>query len=202
MSASTEPLDLVKDAQDLLFREARTAKTFTDEPVTSDQVRAIHDLVKYGPTSMNTQPLRITLLRSQQSRTRLVPLMSSGNQHKTANAPLVAVLSADVDFHETMGRVFPVNPNARDAFAADDAKRERDARLNASLQIGYFIVGIRAAGLAAGPMSGFDAEAVDREFFGETAQRSLVVVNIGRPGPEAWGERLPRHDYEDVVTEL
>ncbi|MBB4933935.1 nitroreductase [Lipingzhangella halophila] len=202
MPTSTEPFELRKDAQDLLFREARTANTFSDEPVTSDQIRAIHDLVKYGPTSMNMQPLRITLLRSAESRARLVPLMSEGNQGKTASAPLVAVLSADVDFHETLGRVFPVKPNAREIFAADEAKRERDARLNASMQVAYFIIGIRAVGLAAGPMSGFDADAVDREFFTGTAQQSLVVVNIGHPGPNPWGERLPRHEFDDIVTEL
>ena len=39
-------LELEKDAQDLLFRSARTANAFTDEPVTDEQVRAIHDLVK------------------------------------------------------------------------------------------------------------------------------------------------------------
>ncbi|RNL82359.1 malonic semialdehyde reductase [Halostreptopolyspora alba] len=202
MSASAEPLELSKDAQDLLFREARTANTFSDEPVTSDQIRAIHDLVKYGPTSMNMQPLRVTLLRSAESRDRLLPHLAEGNRDKTAKAPLVAVLSADLDFHENMARVFPIKPDVRDVFAADDAKRESNARLNATLQVAYFIIGIRAAGLAAGPMTGFNPDGVDAEFFGETAQRSLVIVNIGRPGPNAWAERLPRLDYDEVVSEL
>jgi 3-hydroxypropanoate dehydrogenase len=60
-------LVLDKDAQDLLFRSARTANTFTPEPVTDEQVQAIYDLVQYGPTSMNAQPLRIHLLRSAQA---------------------------------------------------------------------------------------------------------------------------------------
>ena len=42
-------LTLAPEAQNLLFLEARTANTFTDEPVTEDQVRAIYELVKYGP---------------------------------------------------------------------------------------------------------------------------------------------------------
>ena len=56
-------LALSDEAQDLLFREARTANTFTDEPVSDNQVPAIYDLVKYAPTSMNQQPLRIVLVR-------------------------------------------------------------------------------------------------------------------------------------------
>ena len=56
------------EAQDLLFREARTANTFTDEPVSEEQVRAIYDLAKWAPTSMNNQPLRIVLVRSPEAR--------------------------------------------------------------------------------------------------------------------------------------
>jgi hypothetical protein len=43
------PLALDPAAQNLLFREARTANTFTDEPVTDDQIEAMYDLVKYVP---------------------------------------------------------------------------------------------------------------------------------------------------------
>ncbi|TDQ51920.1 malonic semialdehyde reductase [Actinorugispora endophytica] len=203
MSSTPEPLELAKDAQDLLFRHARSANSFSAEPVTDEQVRAIHDLVKYAPTAMNTQPLRITLLRTRESRERLVRHMAEGNRAKTLSAPLTAILSADSDFHELAGRFFPVREQmVKDAFAGDADNRYSTARLNASLQVGYFILGVRAAGLAAGPMTGFDAAAVDAEFFPEGRYRSLVVVNIGRPGENPWFDRLPRLDYEDVVTQL
>ncbi|MEU2162384.1 hypothetical protein [Streptomyces sp. NPDC019208] len=38
---------------------------------------------------------------------------------------------------------------------------------------------MRAAGLAAGPMAGFDKAGVDEEFFADTSWRSHLVVNIG-----------------------
>ncbi|HEX8781336.1 MAG TPA: nitroreductase family protein, partial [Nocardioides sp.] len=78
-------LELTPDAQDLLFREARTANAFTDEPVTDEQVAAIYDLVKYGPTAMNTQPLRVVLVRDGEPRERLLKHMADGNRDKTAN---------------------------------------------------------------------------------------------------------------------
>jgi 3-hydroxypropanoate dehydrogenase len=188
-------------AQDLLFRTARTANTFTDEPVSEEQVKAIYDLVKYGPTALNTQPLRIVALRTPQARARLLPHMAPGNRDKTAKAPLVVILAADTDFHDELPRLVPFRPDARDAFLDDD-HRERAARFNATLQIGYFIVGIRAAGLAAGPMGGFDPAGVDAEFFPDGTHRSLLVVNIGNPGPDAWFDRLPRLEHDEVVTVL
>ncbi|MFF2382089.1 malonic semialdehyde reductase [Streptomyces sp. NPDC058108] len=186
-------------AQDLLFRQARTANTFTDEPVTDDQIQAIHDLVKYGPTSMNQQPLRIVLVRSAEARDRLGTHLSEGNRKKTLAAPLVAIVAADLEFHEELPSQFPHFPEARNLFA-DRAVRERSARLNALLQVGYFIIGVRAAGLAAGPMTGFDAEGVDKEFFGDGEHSVLAVVNIGRPGENAWFPRSPRLTYEQVVS--
>ena len=194
----TDTLSLAPDAQALLFTDARTANTFTDEPVSDEQVAAIYDLVKYAPTAMNAQPLRILLVRDE-SRERLLKHMADGNRDKTESAPLVAVLAADTDFHDHMARTFPHFPGARDMFAADDAAREHAARFNASLQIGYFLLGVRAAGLAAGPMGGFDAAGVDAEFFSGTSWRSLLVVNIGRPAENAWRDRLPRLAYDEAV---
>jgi 3-hydroxypropanoate dehydrogenase len=198
----TDQLELAPEAQDLLFREARTANTFTDEPVTEEQVRAIYDLVKWAPTSMNNQPLRIVLVRTPEARGRLVELMSGNNKAKTSTAPLVAVLAADTDFHDEFAKTFPHFEGARDLFAGNDEMRAGSATLNATLQVAYFILGVRAAGLAAGPMTGFDAAGVDREFFPDGAHRTLAVVNIGRPGDAAWMDRLPRLAYDEVVTSV
>ncbi|MEV6791128.1 malonic semialdehyde reductase [Streptomyces sp. NPDC051320] len=194
-------MSLVLDpaAQDLLFREARTANTFSDEPVTEEQVQAIYDLVKYGPTAFNQSPLRVTLVRSPEARERLVPLMAEGNRPKTSTAPLVAILSADNEFHEELPQLFPHFPQAKDAFFSERPVREQAATLNAALQAGYFIVGVRAAGLAAGPMTGFDFAAVQKEFLDDD-HTPLMIVNIGKPGEDAWFPRSPRLAYDEVVT--
>jgi 3-hydroxypropanoate dehydrogenase len=188
-------------AQDVLFRQARTANRFTADPVTDEQIRALYELVKWAPTAFNQQPLRVVLVRSPEARERLVPCMWEGNREKTRQVPLVAILAADLDFHEELPTQFPVFPDAKDMFFSDPVVREASARLNATLQVGYFILGVRALGLAAGPMTGFDAAAVDAQFFPDQAHRSLVVVNIGMPAPGgAWHDRLPRLPYEAVVT--
>ncbi|MEW1773836.1 malonic semialdehyde reductase [Streptomyces sp. NPDC086777] len=195
-------MSLVLDpaAQDLLFREARTANTFTDEPVTDEQVQAIYDLVKYGPTSMNQSPLRVVLVRSPEARERLVQHMAEGNQKKTATAPLVAILAADNEFHEELPELFPHFEGAKAMFdGAGREARENNAALNAALQAAYFIIGIRAAGLAAGPMTGVDFAGIQKEFLDDD-HTPFVVINIGKPGPDAWFPRSPRLAYDDVVT--
>ncbi|MEU3045587.1 MULTISPECIES: malonic semialdehyde reductase [unclassified Streptomyces] len=195
------PLVLDPAAQDLLFREARTANSFTDEPVTDEQVQAIYDLVKYGPTAFNQTPLRIVLIRSDEARARLLPHLAEGNRAKTAAAPLVAVLAADNEFHTELPTLFPHFPQAKDAFFSERPVREATATVNAALQAAYFIVGVRAAGLAAGPMTGYDAAGIQKEFL-DGDHTPLMVVNIGRPGPDAWFPRSPRLDYDKVVTSI
>jgi 3-hydroxypropanoate dehydrogenase len=194
-------LDLDQSAQDLLFHEARTANTFTDQAVSVADVRAIYDLVKWAPTSMNTQPLRMVVVASVSAKERLVPLMSPGNQPKTATAPMTVILAADTEFHEHLPTVFPHAKDAKNNFA-DPTQREAFALSQAWMQAGYFILGVRAAGFAAGPMGGFDKPAVDAEFLAGRPWKSFCVVNIGKPGPDAWFDRNPRHDHEVAILEV
>ncbi|MFF7728170.1 malonic semialdehyde reductase [Streptomyces sp. NPDC008001] len=193
------PLALDPAAQDLLFREAHTAHTFSAEPVTDEQIQAVYDLVKYAPTAFNQSPLRIVLIRSEEARERLAPLMADGNRDKTMSAPLVAILATDNEFHEELPALFPAFPQAKDVFFAERPVREQSATLNGSLQAAYFILGIRAAGLAAGPMTGFDFAGVQKEFL-DGDHTPLMIVNIGKPGEGAAYPRSPRLAYEQVVT--
>ncbi|WFE65878.1 malonic semialdehyde reductase [Micromonospora sp. WMMD714] len=192
-------ITLSPEAQAQLFTEARTANTFTDTPVGDDQLRAILDLAKYPPTAMNVQPLRVLFVRPGEGRDRLLTHVADGNKTKAATAPVVAVLAADTNFHEHLDTVFPIRPGMREHFAADPTTREAMARFNAGLQVGYFLLAVRAAGLAVGPMGGFDPAGVDTEFFTGTGWKSLLLVNIGHPGPDAWHPRLPRLDYDTIA---
>ena len=198
IDVTTSGLVLDEQAQSLLFREARTANAFTDEPIGEETIRTIYELVKWGPTSFNQQPLRVVLVRSPEAREKLVEHMIDNNKEKTRKAPLVAIMGADTDFHENLPTQLPFLPNAKEMFFSEYAVREDNARLNAALQIAYYIIGIRAAGLAAGPMSGFDAEAVSEMFFPGGKHKALVVINIGKPAPNAWWGRLPRLEFDAV----
>lgn len=186
-------------ARALLFQAARTANAFSDEPVGDDELREVWELARWAPTSANTQPLRVTFVRTPEGKARLVRHLSEGNRAKTEQAPVAAVLAADLDFHDKLHLTFPSRPELRDRYLDPEA-RERSARYNATLQAGYFILAVRAVGLAAGPMLGYDAAGIDEEFFDGTALRTVLVVNIGHPGEQPWFDRLPRLDAGDVLS--
>jgi len=198
---STDLFVLSADAQNLLFREAHTAKTFTDEPVTDDEVAAIYDLIKWGPTMTNSQPLRIVLARSDEARERVVSHMLPNNVEKTAKAPLIAVLAADMKFNRHIERIFPDAPFMAQMYENDDF-REPIADSQAWMQAGYFVMGVRALGLDACPMLGLDRPGLDADLFADSDLKSICVVLVGKPGPDAYGPRLPRLELNEVISVL
>lgn len=110
MRPAADLLALDGPAQELLFTSARTANTFSAEPVSDDQLRAITGLAKWPQTMANTNPLRILFLRTPEGKDRLGPLMSEGNRAKTVSAPAVAVLAVDTDFHDKTTSSTPNGP--------------------------------------------------------------------------------------------
>jgi 3-hydroxypropanoate dehydrogenase len=183
----------------LLFTGARTANSFAPTPVTDAELDGIWDLAKWPPTAANTQPLRVLYVRTPEGRERLVRHMNDGNKAKTATAPAVAVLAVDTQFHEHIPQLVPFRPELKDAFAANDTMRTETMQFSGALQAGYFLLAVRAHGLAAGPMAGFDAAGLDAEFFPDGRWKSVLVVNIGHPGPDPWFGRLPRLDHTDAI---
>lgn len=182
-----------------LFTDARTANTFASTPVTDAELAGIWELAKWPPTAVNSQPLRVLYVQSAEARARLVEHLAEGNQAKTLSAPAVAVLAYDQDFHEHIPTVYPPKAELRDVWAANLEQRAETAKAGATLQAGYFLLSVRAHGLAAGPMGGFDATGVDADFFPEGRWHSIMVVNIGHPGEDAYRDRLPRLDATEVV---
>ncbi|MGW1987004.1 malonic semialdehyde reductase [Streptomyces collinus] len=197
-----QPLDVLDDAgRKILFTEARTANTFAATAVTDGELATIWGLARWSPSAANGQPLRVLFVRTHEGKERLVRHLDEGNRAKTLGAPAVAILAYDVDFHDQMPTVFPARGEMlRAAFADQTEKRESIAGYNSALQTGVFLLAVRAAGLAAGPMAGFDRAGVDEEFFAGTSWRSHLVVNIGHPGADPWFPRLPRVPVEEAIA--
>jgi len=186
----------------LLFTAARTANSFSDRPVTDDQLREIYELMKWGPTWANTLPLRILYITTPEGKARLLPHMQSGNLDKTKTAPVNAVLAVDNAYHRYVPRLLPFRPEMREALEGNAGLREHIRTFSGTLQAAYFVIAVRAAGLAAGPMGGFDRAGLDAEFFADGGWSSILVVNVGYPGENPWFDRLPRFDYKEVVRRL
>ena len=186
-------------ALDQLFREARSYNGWLDKTVSDDQLRAIWDLAKMGPTSANQQPIRIVWVKSEEARNKLVECVSEGNSKKVAAAPVTALLAYDIDFHEELPWLFP-HADAKSWFAGDEDARKKHAFRNSSLQGAYLILAARALGLDTGPMSGFDAGKVEAAFFADHPRHKInFICSIGYGDPSTIFERSPRPDFDNFT---
>lgn len=196
------PSPLNDAALDQLFREARTYNAFLDKPVSTEQLHQIWDLMKMGPTSANQLPARIIWCTSPEAKERLAGHASDGNKDKIREAPVCAILAMDIDFHEQLPWLFP-HADAKSWFDGDEEGRKLSAFRNSTLQGGYMILAARAVGLGCGPMSGFDNDALDKDFFADQPKwKSNFICTIGYGDEDSIFPRSPRPDFDTFNTVL
>lgn len=184
-------------ALNALFLSARSHNGWSDKPVTDDQLHQIYDLMKWGPTSANSSPARIIFVKSDEGRARLGPCMSAGNEAKTRQAPVTAIIGMDMEFYEKLPQLFP-HADARAWFAGNQAAIDATAFRNSSLQGAYLMMAARAIGLDCGPISGFDENKLNAEFFSGTTVRVNFVCSIGYGDAGKLFERLPRLTFDEA----
>lgn len=189
------------EALDLIFREARTRNGWEERAVTTTLMQAVYDLTKWGATSANCSPARFVFVTSDEGKARLKPHLSEGNLAKTMAAPCCVIVGYDTAFHEKLPDLFP-HADAKSWFAGNDALIEETAFRNGTLQGAYFMIAARALGLDCGPMSGFNKEGVDKEFFSGTAVKSNFLCNIGYGTDENLFPRSPRLSFDDACEIL
>ena len=180
---------------DLILRNARSYGDFEDKPVPDELLRAAYDLMKWGPTTANSQPMRVLYLKSQESREKLLPALSPTNAAKTMKAPLVAIVAYDTKFWEHLPRLFH-NPDAINWYNKPPVAEIHGFR-NGSLQGAYLILALRAVGLDCGAMSGFDNAKVDAAFFPDGRLKSNFLINIGYGIGTKLPPRNPRLSFEE-----
>jgi len=200
MTASETGRDPAMEAR--IFTSARTPGGFRPEPLPEGILDRLYELMKWGPTSANSCPLRIVFTVSQEARNRLADCAPERNAAKIRQAPATAILGYDLRFFECMPELFPHNPAMPAMFAADPELAAATAFRNGSLQGGYFIVAARMLGLDCGPMSGFDNAAVDAAFFPDGRVRSNFICALGFADASAERPRLPRPTFTQVCAVL
>ena len=183
---------------DQIFREARTHNAWRDQDVSDALLHQIVDFVKMGPTSANCSPARFVFVKSREAKERLKPLLSEGNRDKTMKAPVCAIIGYDLDFYHHLPKLFP-HADAKSWFEGDEKKIFDTAFRNGTLQGAYLIMAARALGLDCGPMSGFDNEGVDREFFAGTKVKSNFLCSLGHGDASVLFPRSPRFDFDEMA---
>lgn len=182
-----------------IFSNARTMKSYISKSVDDAVLESIYHACKFGPTAFNCTPLRIMYITTDEAKARMVPLLAEGNRPKVVTAPVLAVLSYDMDFPSHLETLAPFMVNS---MKQNPQRVENHAVTNSWLQAGYFITAVRAHGLDCGPMTGFDNAKVDAEFFADKQWKSFMVLSLGYGDVEKVTPRAPRLEYEQAVMKL
>lgn len=183
---------------DLIFRKARTQSGWLPKPVPDATLRKLWEVMKFGPTSANCLPLRIVFVQSAEAKERLAACAIPKNAPKIRVASVTAILAMDLEFYEKLPRLFPHDQSARSWFAGKPDHIRETAFRNSSLQGGYFIVAARALGLDCGPMSGFDADKVNAEFFPAGSIKVNFICSLGHGDPAKVFPRSPRFEFDEA----
>jgi nitroreductase len=181
-----------------LFRNARTPNGWVDEKISDETVHALYDLFKWAPTSANSSPARFVWVRSPEGKARLAALAMEANRPKILAAPLTVIIGHDLDFPETMLKLFPARGEMMRGWFKQPGVGEITALRNGTLQGGYLIMAARALGLDCGPMSGFDNAGVDQAFFAGTKIQSNFICCLGHGTPESIFPRNPRLSFDEA----
>ena len=186
-----------QDSLDVILTGARSHYAWTDRPVTNEQLTRVFDIMKMGPTSMNSCPARFTFVRSKEGKEKLATALKPANVPKVMNAPITTIISYDVEFWRELLKLFP-HEDRRPHFEGKAEYSETTAFRNGTLQGAYFMIAARAIGLDVGPISGFDNAVVDEAFFSDTTLKSNFLCNLGYADEKALFQRLPRFEFDDV----
>lgn len=195
-AASASPMNT---STEQLFTEARTQNGYLDQPVPDEQLHALYDLLKWGPTSANCSPGRFLFVRTAEAKAKLAACMAAGNQQKVLAAPVTIIIGMDLLFYEQLPKLFP-HTDARSWFAGKPENIQATAFRNSSLQGGYLITAARSLGLGCGPMSGFDANSVDGAFWAGTAVKTNFICTLGHGDPAKVHARNPRLSFDEACT--
>ncbi len=195
MTITTDNAALSAQALDIIFRDARSFNGWLDQDVSEDEIHAIYELLKMGPTSANMQPARLVWCKSPESRDRLAAHASEANKAKITTAPVCVIIGYDIDFHEQLPWLFP-HADAKSWFEGDEAGRITGAARNSALQGAYLMIAARALGLDCGPMSGVDLDGVTKEFFADQPRvKADWICSIGHGDRTTIFDRSPRPDF-------
>jgi nitroreductase len=178
-----------------LFTEARTHNGFLDQAVSDDELRALYELLKWGPTSVNSSPARFQFVRSAEAKAKLVGCVAPGNAPKVEQAPVTVIIGMDMAFYDQLPELFP-HVDARAWFVGNQPMIDATAMRNSSLQGAYLIMAARSLGLDCGPMSGFDAAKLDEAFWAGTTVKTNFICTLGHGDPAKLFPRSPRLAFD------
>ncbi|PCI34563.1 MAG: malonic semialdehyde reductase [Alphaproteobacteria bacterium] len=191
--------DILSDRDlDVIFREARSFKGWQNAPVSEITIRAMYDLLRWGPTSFNCSPGRFVIVQSAEAKKKLAECVMNSNKDKVLLAPFTVIVGTDEAFYEKLPDLFKGYAGAKDMFVANADLAHETAFRNSSMQGGYMIIAARSLGLDCCPMSGFDPDAVNDAFFKDSEHKVNFICSMGYGDAASLPEQDRRMSFDEA----
>ena len=210
-----------------IVRTRHTCKAYdAQRPLSEEQLQQLQEILRFSPSSVNSQPWHFFLISSDEGKDKLIPTLTEHNMEKVRQAPLTVVIATKLELddahlqalleQETQDGRFGGNEEARKG--ADGARRyyvglnstspqklqEWMAR-QAYISLGFLLMGAATLGLDATPIEGFFPEQLDAAFgLTEQGLKSVVVASIGYRSEQDFNASLTksRLPAEQLFTRL
>ena len=210
-----------------LVRTRHTCKAYDPQrPLSEEQLAQLQAILRFSPSSVNSQPWHFFLVSSEAGKAKLVPALTEHNMEKVRCAPLTVVIATKTELddahlqallaQEELDGRFGGNEEAKKG--ADGARRyyvslnsttpqkqqEWMAR-QAYIALGFLLMGAATLDLDATPIEGFFPEKLDAALgLTELGLKSVVVASIGHRSAQDFNATLPksRLPAEQLITRL
>jgi nitroreductase / dihydropteridine reductase len=197
-----------------LVRSRHTCKAYDPQrPLSEEQLAQLQEILRYSPSSVNSQPWHFFLITSVEGKAKLVPTLTEHNREKVRSAPLTVVIATRTELDDNHLTALLDQEAADDRFASDEAKKGADGArryyvgLNSSspqkqqewmarqayISLGFLLMGAATLGLDATPIEGFFPEKTDAALgLTELGLKSVVVASIGYGSEQDFNAALPK----------
>ncbi len=212
-------------------KKRHAAKAYdASKKITAEDVERIKELLRFSPSSVNSQPWHFILASTEEGKKRIAKSterLYPFNRNAILNASHVVVFCGRQNIDDAYLAAILEQEEKDGRFAGDDDSLKAKVNLGRNkfvnihkndlqdlpqwvgkqvyLNVGQFLLGVAALGLDATPMEGIDQTVLDEEFdLAEQGYTSLVVVTLGYHSEDDYNANLPksRFSYDTILTEV
>lgn len=195
---------------DLIERRISANRFDANHTLSNAEIEELVRLATRAPSAYNLQNWRFIAVRTPEAKSRLRGLAQ--DQAKVSEAAVTFIIAGVLPDHATIPeRLHPFvssgfmaahtasgwKEGARAQYADPQTARDEAVR-SASLGAATLVYAAEALGLVSGPMVGFDAEGVAREFSLQANEVPVMLVAVGRSAPGNWPQK-PRRPLAEVL---
>lgn len=198
--------------------------------IPADQVEELKTLLRYAPSSVNSQPWHFFIAETDAGKARLAKATPEGSPYaanlpKVKNASHVVALCARTNVNDTHLATLLAQEEKDGRFPTPEGKEMQNKGRNfyvglhrndpqdmqawtqkqVYLALGTLLLGAAALGIDATPIEGFDPQALDQELaLNEKGLTSVVMVALGYRSTEDFNAKLPKSRLaaETVLTTI